>query len=178
MADSAAPDGFVVQSYAGPYDVVFDDDAFASLDEYAPATTHLIVDRRVAELYSAELERVLARPNVLAMEATEAHKSLDRFPAYIDALVEQDVRRGHLLVAVGGGIIQDIACFIAATLLRGLPWHFFPTTLLAQADSCIGSKSSINVGNTKNVLGTYNPPREVHIHARFLDTLEQQDMHS
>ena len=87
MADSAAPDGFVVQSYAGPYDVVFDDDAFASLDEYAPATTHLIVDRRVAELYSAELERVLARPNVLAMEATEAHKSLDRFPAYIDALV-------------------------------------------------------------------------------------------
>jgi 3-dehydroquinate synthase len=178
MADSVAPDGFVVQSYAGAYEVLFDDEALARLDEYEPATTHLIVDQRVAELYATQLDRVLARPNVLQIPATEEHKSLDRFPGYIDALVQQDVRRGHLLVALGGGIIQDIACFIAATLLRGLPWHFYPTTLLAQADSCIGSKSSINVGATKNILGTFTPPARVVISTPVLDTLDEVDIRS
>jgi 3-dehydroquinate synthase len=63
-------------------------------------------------------------------------------------------------------------------LLRGLPWRFVPTTLLAQADSCIGSKSSINLGATKNILGTFNPPSEVVICRAFLETLEQKDTHS
>lgn len=178
MADSVAPDGFAVQSYAGAYEVLFDDAALARLGDYEPAKTHLIVDERVAELYATELERVLARPNVLRIPATEEHKSLDKFPAYIDALVEQDIRRGHLVVALGGGIIQDIACFIAATLLRGLPWHFYPTTLLAQADSCIGSKSSINVGPTKNILGTFTPPARVVIGTPVLDTLDEVDIRS
>ncbi|MCP4131254.1 MAG: hypothetical protein GY754_09760, partial [bacterium] len=49
-------------------------------------------------------------------------------------------------------IIQDITCFLASTMFRGMSWHFFPTTLLAQSDSCIGSKSSINVGTCKNLM--------------------------
>lgn len=178
MADSVAPDQLVVQSHAGPYDVLFDDGAFGRLGEYDPAATHFIVDERVAELYAAELDPVFARSNVLRIPATEAHKSLDRFPGYVETLVEQNVRRTHVLVAVGGGILQDITCFVAATLQRGLPWHFYPTTLLAQADSCIGSKSSINVGAIKNILGTFTPPARVVICTPVLDTLEEVDIRS
>jgi len=83
-----------------------------------------------------------------------------------------------MLVAIGGGIIQDITCFLAATMLRGVKWRFYPTTLLAQCDSCIGSKSSINCGEAKNILGTFTPPNEVVISARFLDTLDEREVRS
>ena len=62
--------------------------------------------------------------------------------------------------------------------MRGLPWFFYPTTLLAQADSCIGSKSSINSGEFKNILGTFLPPKEVVIDVDFLQTLEQREIFS
>ncbi len=69
-------------------------------------------------------------------------------------------------------------CFIAGTLLRGLPWRFVPTTLLAQADSCIGSKSSINLGATKNIVGTFNPPVDVILDTGFLASLAEKDIRS
>ena len=168
----------VVQSHSGPYEVLFDDDAFARLDAAVPERAHVIVDERVADLYAGALRNLLATRSVLRIEASEASKSLDRFPAYVEHLVERGVRRDHVIVAIGGGTIQDIACFLAATLLRGLEWRFHPTTLLAQADSCIGSKSSINVGSIKNVLGTFTPPARVVICMPVLDTLRQEDFRS
>jgi 3-dehydroquinate synthase len=83
-----------------------------------------------------------------------------------------------MLVAIGGGITQDVSCFIASTLFRGVEWRFVPTTLLAQADSCIGSKSSINLGRTKNIIGTFYPPSEVLITPDFLSTLTLEDTQS
>jgi 3-dehydroquinate synthase len=143
-----------------------------------PVRAHFIIDAKVAELYSRDLADVLAQPSVLLVEALESNKSLERCPAYVEHLVAQEVRRGHALVAIGGGIIQDIVCFLAATLLRGLDWYFFPTTLLAQADSCIGSKSSINVGNWKNIVGTFTPPARILVSTRVLATLEERDIRS
>jgi 3-dehydroquinate synthase len=178
MADSLASEQLVIQSHVGPYTVDFDDDALARLAAGVDETQHFVVDERVADLYADELRPVLDGPSVLLVEATEAHKSLDRFPAYVEHLAAHGVRRGHALVAVGGGIMQDIVCFLAATMLRGLEWRFLPTTLLAQADSCIGSKSSINVGAIKNVLGTFTPPSQVWIATRMLDTLDPRDVRS
>lgn len=175
-ASPASETAFTVQSHKGPYRVEFDDSALERLDG-APGT-HLIVDARVAELYADELAAALAGPSVLRIEATEAAKSLDRFPAYVEHLVAAGIRRGHVIVAVGGGILQDIACFLAATLMRGMEWHFLPTTLLAQADSCIGSKSSINVGALKNILGTFTPPARVVIAPHVLRTLDEPDVRS
>jgi 3-dehydroquinate synthase len=136
------------------------------------------VDSRVAELYEHDLAGVLALPSTLLIEASEPAKSLDRFPAYISHLVSNGVKRGNALVAVGGGVIQDIVCFLAATLMRGLEWRFYPTTLLAQADSCIGSKSSINVGEIKNILGTFTPPSQVVIAVPVLRTLSGEEVRS
>jgi 3-dehydroquinate synthase len=170
-------DDLVIQSYKGPYTVRFGQ-AFEGIESGLAEQEHLIVDARVAQLYAGPLGRALAGPSVLRIEATEANKSLERFPAYVMHLLEHGVRRDHVLVAVGGGIIQDITAFLAATLLRGLSWRFYPTTLLAQADSCIGSKSSINVGPFKNQLGTFTPPDDVVISTDVLDTLDERDIRS
>jgi len=169
---------FAIESHKGPYEVVFEDDAPGHLAGALPEDAHFIVDDRVAALYEAKLGPVLAQPSVLRIEAREESKSLDRFPAYVEHLVGHGVRRDHTLFAIGGGIIQDITCFLAATLLRGIAWHFYPTTLLAQVDSCIGSKSSINCGAAKNILGTFTPPARVVIGAHFLNTLDERDVRS
>jgi 3-dehydroquinate synthase len=165
----------VVESHTGPYEVHFDEGPLAAA---VPADAHVLIDARVAELYADELGDVLAGPSVLRIDALEANKSLERMPGYVEHLVGHGVRRGHVLVAIGGGIVQDITCFLAATLLRGLDWHFVPTTLLAQADSCIGSKSSINVGKLKNIVGTFTPPRRVVVATRLQDTLDDADVRS
>jgi 3-dehydroquinate synthase len=167
-----------IASHRGPYEARFVDDAFRELNEAVPARAHFIIDSRVASLYARELTNVLAHPSVLLIEATEGNKSLEHFPAYVDHLVAQSIRRGHSLIAIGGGILQDITCFLAATLLRGVDWHFYPTTLLAQADSCIGSKSSINCGRAKNILGTFTPPKSISISTRVLETLDERDLRS
>ena len=168
----------IIQSHKGPYTASFDDDAFGKLDSGVPPNAHFIVDRHVADLYADSIPRVFDAPSVLLIDATESNKSLDRMPDYVAHLVARGVRRDHVLIAIGGGIIQDITCFLAATLLRGIDWKFYPTTLLAQADSCIGSKSSINAGDAKNILGTFTPPKEVFISTRVLSTLDEKDIRS
>ncbi len=171
-------DELVIQSHRGRYAVAFDDDALARLDADVPSGAHFVVDARVASLYARDLANVLRSSSVLIVEATEGAKSLARFEGYVEHLLARRVRRAHVLFAIGGGIVQDIVCFLASTLLRGLEWRFYPTTLLAQADSCIGSKSSINVGAAKNVLGTFYPPSRIAIGTRVLATLEARDLRS
>ena len=168
----------IIKSHTGPYSVVFDNDALRQLNQTAPLGMHFIIDITVARLYAAELEHVLSSRSVLLVEASEASKSLECFPAYVEHLVANGVRRHHRLVAIGGGVIQDITCFLSAVLLRGVAWECYPTTLLAQADSCIGSKSSINVGAAKNILGTFTPPTRISVTPRVLETLADSDRRS
>jgi 3-dehydroquinate synthase len=171
-------DVLTVQSHKGPYRVLFSEAVAPMLSSPPESRQHFLVDARIAQLYADALKPVLAHRNTVLIDATEENKSLERIIPVIERLVENRIRRDHVLVAVGGGIVQDITCFIASTLLRGVPWNFVPTTLLAQADSCIGSKSSINLGPAKNILGTFNPPREVQVCSDFLDTLEPKDIRS
>ncbi len=170
-----------IQSHKGPYQVRFENEPFAGLaqiPESLSATLHFIVDQRVAALYAEPLAAVLKSHSVLMLEANEPNKSFAKLERYVDHLLEKGVRKGHTLVAIGGGVIQDVTCFLASTLFRGMRWQFYPTTLLAQADSCIGSKSSVNVGQVKNLLGTFHPPVEIVVSTRVLKTLDAQDIRS
>lgn len=168
----------VIQSHKGPYTVSFGDTPLPDVQGLADGESHFLIDANVAKIYKDTLNDILKHPNTIVIEATEKNKSIGKIIPVFERLVQNQVRRDHRLIAIGGGIIQDITCFIASTLLRGVPWSFVPTTLLAQADSCIGSKSSINLGDTKNILGTFNPPQKIIIHAGFLDTLERKDIQS
>lgn len=168
----------VIQSHRGPYSVAFDDTLLLNPSRLLEGEPHFLIDANVARLYESALDAVVQHPNTIIVEATEEKKSLEETIPVLERLIADKVRRDHTLVAIGGGIVQDITCFIASTLLRGLRWRFVPTTLLAQADSCIGSKSSINLGATKNILGTFNPPQSIFIHTGFLETLEDKDIRS
>lgn len=166
-----------IQSHKGPYSVAFGP-PFAGLEKGLGEKGHLIIDEKVATLYREILAPALEGGRVVSIKATEENKSLEQIPNYINRLTKNGIRRGDELVAVGGGIIQDIAAFIAAVLFRGVAWRFYPTTLLAQADSCIGSKTSINVGGYKNQVGTFTPPQSIHIAVEVLETLTSADFRS
>ena len=171
-------DDLIIASHRGPYTVRFGrvDERAMGLD--GSSLHHYLVDAEVARLHGERIAPVLESGRTVLLEATEENKGLHRIIPVIEELIEASCRRDDVLVAVGGGIVQDVTCFIASSLLRGLRWRFIPTTLLAQADSCIGSKSSINLGVTKNILGTFNPPEEVLIDPAFLGTLDQRDLQS
>lgn len=165
-----------IKSYKGIYSAFFDDQLLDRISDVCDEKCFFIIDTKVAKLFAQSLGSILSRPNIMLIEALEENKSIEKILPIYQILIDGQIRREHTLVAIGGGIIQDITCFIASTLLRGLKWYFIPTTLLSQADSCIGSKSSINFGKTKNILGTFNPPDEIFICGRFLDTLEEKDI--
>ena len=144
MVASPVSNTISINSHKGEYIVDFISGNINNLNSDSNDNNFYIIDKNIAHIYGDKFSNILNSDRVLLIEATEKNKSLDKFPAYVDSLVEAKVRRGENLVAIGGGIIQDITCFLASTMMRGLPWIFYPTTLLAQSDSCIGSKSSIN----------------------------------
>ena len=114
----------------------------------------------------------------IKINATEKTKSYTHLPVIMDKILSNQFSKNNKLIAIGGGITQDIVSFISSILFRGVNWVFFPTTLLAQGDSCIGGKTSINFGNYKNQLGNFNPPDKIHICNDFLKTLKPIDIKS
>ena len=169
-----------ISSHAGPYTVEFYSAVADAVNAILPqAPYHVVIDSRVAGLHELGLRILLAgASSVVSLKATENVKSLEEAPQLVAQLALAGIRRDHVLVAVGGGIIQDLTCFTASILFRGMDWFFLPTTLLAQSDSCIGSKSSINAAGTKNLVGNFYPPRKIAIASDFLTTLDERDIHS
>lgn len=169
-------DQIEIQSHKGEYVVSFVHEGMDQLNSNPIENAVYIIDRNISQLYASRLDNILSSQRIIEIEAIEENKSLDKMPGYVDELVSLNIKRGQPLVAIGGGIIQDITCFLATTVMRGLRWIFYPTTLLAQSDSCIGSKSSINSGEVKNILGTFTPPERVTIDVDFLQTLEKKEI--
>ena len=93
-----------------------------------------------------------------------------------DFMDAQRVSRSSLLVVIGGGIVQDVGAFAGCVYKRGVPWAYVPTTMLAQADSCIGAKSGLNFHGAKNLVGVFSAPRRIVIHTGFLATLPDEDL--
>ena len=139
---------------------------------------HVLIDRAVHDLLDAEVRATLPTDRLVVLEATENAKSYSALEPVFLELLRRGLRRNGVLVVVGGGVLQDVGCFIASVLSRGVRWALVPTTLLAQADSCIGSKSSINIGSYKNQLGSFYPPHRVVLAAEFLQTLPFDEIRS
>jgi 3-dehydroquinate synthase len=137
-----------------------------------------VVDSKVLDLYREGALRTIPRARTIPVAAKEKSKTLSEIERIYPLMIRAGAKKNALLVAVGGGIIQDIAGFVASTLYRGIKWALVPTTLLAQADSCIGSKTSVNLGRFKNLLGTFYPPFEIHLDTAFLRTLTDLDFRS
>ena len=167
-----------VKSHKHTYTVRFEDDFAPPLKEHLRDGDFLIVDANVLKFYNAAVAPILETAQHIVIEPTEEHKSYQGLTPFIDELISKGFRKNNRLIALGGGITQDITAFTASILFRGVDCIFFPTTLLAQADSCIGSKTSINFGEFKNQLGGFYPPIEIVIDLRFLETLSSLDFRS
>lgn len=172
------PESLKISSHKGSYSAHF----YLAIAEMTSQCEYIkpvfLVDEKVGSIHQHALSDILQQGPVVTVTAIESNKSLEKMPEIMDALLSAGIRRGDTLVVIGGGIVQDIGCYIASTLFRGLEWVFMPTTLLAQADSCIGSKSSINMLGHKNIVGTFNPPNEVHVCTAFLDSLSEIEIRS
>ena len=165
---------FTVTSQTGPYEVTFESGILDSMVGLQQSI--VIIDQRVADLYRDRFAVDLRDARTVFVLASEETKSLERLPYFVEQLVALDVRKNDGLIAIGGGVTQDIVAFLATVMFRGMSWSFIPTTLLAQADSCIGSKSSINAAGTKNLVGTFRAPTAVTIDMNFLETLSEEDV--
>lgn len=140
--------------------------------------TFYIVDINVWSIYSKSTLNFLEEDKLILLEASENKKNLNTVQNIYDQLILKNPKKNLTIITIGGGISQDISGFVTSTLYRGIKWLFFPTTLLAQADSCIGSKTSLNYKEFKNLLGTFYPPTCVYIDTEFLKSLSEYDYFS
>lgn len=167
-----------IKSSIHDYKVFFVDDFNLSLKKQIIDGDFILIDQNIHDLYRQNLAPILDRLNHIIIKPSEEQKSYLNLAPIIELLIKKNFKKNNRLVAIGGGITQDIAAFISSTLYRGVEWSFFPTTLLAQCDSCIGGKSSINFGKYKNQLGNFYPPNEIVIDINFLNTLKDIDIRS
>jgi 3-dehydroquinate synthase len=138
---------------------------------------------RLAAVTDANLERVQAAaldgmlPGIarVAVEPGEKSKSLEGLGRVLDFMAEERLDRRSVLVAVGGGVVGDLAGFAAAAYLRGIAFWQVPTTLLAMVDSSVGGKTGINLAAGKNLVGAFHQPAKVFIDTAFLDTLPPRE---
>ena len=137
-----------------------------------------IIDKKLKTLFNDELSYVNNNGKSIFITCDESHKTIQYSQTIIRKLIKLNVRKNNKIIAIGGGITQDLVAFISSILFRGVDWEFFPTTLLAQCDSCIGSKSSINFDQFKNLIGTFCPPSNIYIYQGFLETLSESEIRS
>jgi shikimate kinase/3-dehydroquinate synthase len=180
-----APRRVAVALAGQAYDVVIGDGlisrAGALLAPVLPQKRAVVVaDETVATLYLPRLIEGLQETGFevrhCLVPAGEASKSLGMYGRVTDALLEAVVERQTAVIALGGGVVGDLAGFAAATTLRGLPFVQVPTTLLAQVDSSVGGKTGLNTGFGKNLLGAFHQPRIVLADTAALRTLPGREL--
>lgn len=171
---------FVVSTAARTYPAVVEPGVLARLGEYLPETTgkvFVVTEADVWAHHARRLARGLANRSheILFFPGGEECKRL----ACVEALAEEMVRRGgdrsSLLLAFGGGIVNDVGGFLAAIFMRGVPVIQLPTTLLAQVDAGLGGKTAVNLEAGKNLVGAFHQPVAVLIDPEVLVTLPERE---
>ncbi len=147
-------------------------------EENIDSKTFVVVDHVLYDLYKERLFAGIVPEQLYLLDATEENKTIETALEICEIMTGIPAKRNAKLVSFGGGIVQDVTGFVANILYRGIHWTFYPTTLLAACDSCIGGKTSLNYKKFKNLLGTFYPPDEVNICTPFFQTLSERDFQS
>ncbi len=141
---------------------------------------YIVSDGRVFSPYGRRAQRSLQRSRIEAhcfiVPAGEQSKSLELTQAIYQWLVERRAERGHAVIAVGGGVVGDLAGFVAATFLRGMPFVQVPTSMAAMVDASIGGKVAVNLTQGKNLVGAFYQPRMVLADVSALSTLGKREL--
>jgi shikimate kinase/3-dehydroquinate synthase len=137
--------------------------------------TVIVTDETVADIHlttlTASLDEVGISYNTMIIQPGEASKSIETWSRLIDGVLAEQIDRRTTIIALGGGVVGDLAGFVAAATLRGLPFVQIPTTLLAQVDSSVGGKTGVNTRHGKNLVGAFHQPLLVLADTATLSTL-------
>ncbi|MDE7162099.1 MAG: 3-dehydroquinate synthase [Anaeroplasmataceae bacterium] len=171
-----------IQLKTNSYNIFIEDDILFHLSFYIKEVYHnkkiyIITDDIVEKLYLEAVKNSLKDYEVesVVIPHGEASKSIEMYASVVQKLLDKDIRRNELLLALGGGVIGDLTGFVAATLYRGLPYVSVPTSLLSQMDSSIGGKTGIDFYERKNILGCFKQPKLVLIDPKVLHTLSKRE---
>ncbi len=134
----------------------------------------IVTDDGVPAEYSATVEKQCTTAFKVILKQGEKTKSLENFELLCKTMLENNFSRKDCVIAVGGGVIGDLAGFAAASYMRGIDFYNIPTTLLSQVDSSIGGKVAINFHNVKNIVGAFYQPKAVLIDTNVLQTLDNR----
>ena len=168
------------------YDIFIENGIISKANEYIKEVyknkkVYIITDSNVEKLYLNQVIEVLKNDFIVdyvVIPAGEESKCLNVYASVIDSLLEKNIRRNELLIALGGGVIGDLVGFISATLYRGLPYVNIPTSLLSQMDSSIGGKTGIDFYDRKNIIGCFKQPSLVLIDPLTHKTLEKREFNN
>ena len=136
----------------------------------------VVTDSGVPEEYAKSLASQCKDGIIYTVPMGEASKSLDIFGKVLGTMLDNGFSRKDCVVAVGGGVVGDLAGFAASAYMRGIDFYNIPTTLLSQIDSSIGGKTAINFGGVKNIVGAFYQPKKVLIDPDLLATLPERQI--
>ncbi len=166
-----------------PYEIMVQKGIFKSCSEiiadfFSSRNTVIVTDETVYRIYGKTLKNKLLREgfklNVFILKDGEQSKNLDNLSLLYEFLSKSQITRNDFIIALGGGVVGDLAGFAAASFLRGISFIQIPTTLVAQVDSSIGGKTAINIKSGKNLVGAFNQPSLVICDPDLLSTLSSK----
>ena len=142
----------------------------------------IITDRNVEALYGKTLLKMMndagMKTCVISIPPGEKSKEFESLARIHSELIQKGMDRGSAIIALGGGVVGDLAGFAASTFMRGIPYYQVPTTLLAMVDSSVGGKTGINLPEGKNLVGSFHQPRKVFIGVDTLDSLPEKEFNN
>jgi 3-dehydroquinate synthase len=150
-------------------------ESIKNLTSYIPAGKSIIItDETIFRIYGKDFPAFPA----IVMGLGEINKTLETLAFIFNRLIEYEADRSTFIIAIGGGIVCDVAGFAASVYMRGLRFGFVSTTLLSQVDASVGGKNGVNFLGYKNMLGVFNQPEFVLIDISMLQTLDKREFHS
>ncbi len=167
-----------VKTSQGGYDIVLERGVLEKASEYLKLDRRVLIvtDDGVPESYAKTVASQCKSAHILTLPQGEATKNFDSFKKILETLCKLSFTRTDCVVAVGGGVMGDLAGFSAASYMRGIDFYNIPTTVLSQVDSSIGGKTAIDFYGYKNIVGAFYQPKCVLIDPDTLKTLEHRQV--
>lgn len=155
------------------YPIVIEPGCIRTAGEYLSLNRKalIVTDDGVPAAYAEAVASVCADPVLIRIPSGEASKSIEMWEKLLREMLAHGFTRTDCVVAVGGGVVGDLAGFAAASFMRGIDFYNVPTTVLSQVDSSVGGKTAVDLGGIKNIVGAFHQPRAVLIDTDLLSTL-------
>src|SRR5579883_2537190 len=169
---------FAVETAQRAYTAVIERGILRRIGDFVPRRSgklFVLTTEDVWQLYSAVEREFDQPPHVLLFRGGEVNKRLAAVERLAEEMVAAGADRSSVLIALGGGIVNDVGGFLAAIFMRGIPVLQVPTTLLAQVDAGIGGKTGVNLLSGKNLIGSFHQPLAVLVDPSVLDTLPDRE---